>query len=63
MRYVTKQTINDEENLSFTILYLEIDYELMTLYDAMKSGNAEAIADSKRKLTRLVELLYRQLTT
>lgn len=62
MRYVTKQTINNEENLSSSILYLEIDYELMTLYDAMESGNSEAIADSKRKLTRLVELLYRQLT-
>lgn len=61
MRYVTKQSINNEENLSYSVLYLEIDYELMTLYDAMESGNAQAIAESKIALAHLVELLYHQL--
>lgn len=58
MRYITKQPVNKQQNLSSSVLYLEIDYELMTLYDAMEAEDERGIAESKRKLIRLVEELY-----
>jgi hypothetical protein len=35
------------------VLKLEIDYELATLFDALKSKDQKQINDSKRKLERL----------
>ncbi|MCM3732320.1 hypothetical protein M3196_11675 [Fictibacillus nanhaiensis] len=35
------------------VLKLEIDYELVTLFDALKSKDQKQINDSKRKLERL----------
>lgn len=61
MRYITKQHVNKRENTSCSVLYLEIDYELMTLYDAMEAENEQEIAESKSKLTQLVEELYTEL--
>lgn len=49
---------NDAER-RIPVLKLEIDYELSTLFDAMKAKDQKQINDSKRKLEKLRQELVR----
>ncbi|MFZ3588101.1 hypothetical protein ACOI1C_02250 [Bacillus sp. DJP31] len=52
-----KQVLNTQKRTDaekrIPVLRLEVDYELVTLYDAMKESNAKQIIECKRKLEKL----------
>jgi len=57
MKYVIDQVIEKEHRQMLSVIRMEIDYELVTLYDAIQSNQQEEIVQSKEKLAKLVEQL------
>lgn len=57
MRYVIEQVRKEENKQLKSVIYLEIDYELVTLFDAMEAGDKVQIMKSKEKLIYLVNKL------
>ncbi len=57
MRYVIEQVRKEENKQLKSVIYLEIDYELVTLYDAMEAEDKIQIMKSKEKLIYLVNKL------
>ena len=47
----TLKRIDGEKRIP--VLKMEIDYELLTLYDALQTNEKKQITDSKKKLERL----------
>jgi len=54
MRYVLEQVRKHENKQKISVIWLEIDYELVTLHDAMKSNDQIKIIKTKEKLSHLV---------
>jgi len=57
MKYVIEQVRRKENRQMLSVVRMEIDYELVTLYDALKSKNEADIKKSKDKLNYLVKKL------
>lgn len=57
MRYVIEQVRKEENKQLKSVIYLEIDYELVTLFDAMEAEDKVQIMKSKEKLIYLVNKL------
>lgn len=55
MKYVIEQVRRKENRQMMSVVRMEIDYELVTLFDAMQAGNQEDIEKSKVKLGNLVK--------
>lgn len=58
MKYLVEQVEKKKNEQVIHTIKLEIDYELLTLYDAMEMNNDEEIKDAKLKLSKLVKKLY-----
>ena len=58
MKYLVEQVERKKNEQVIHTIKLEIDYELLTLYDAMEMNNDEEIKDAKLKLSKLVKKLY-----
>ncbi|MEJ8778552.1 hypothetical protein [Pseudogracilibacillus sp. ICA-222130] len=65
MKYLVEQVEKKKNEQVIHTIKLEIDYELLTLYDAMEINNEEKIEESKLKLNKLVKKLHllNKLTT
>lgn len=59
MKYVIEQVREKENKQMVSVILIEIDYELVTLYDAMQDDNEAEIAKAKEKLTSLVNKLLK----
>jgi len=57
MKYVIEQVRRKENRQMLSVVRMEIDYELVTLFDAMQAKNKEEIEKSKEKLNYLVKKL------
>jgi len=57
MRYVLNHVKRRDTRQLLSVVRMEIDYELVTLYDAMKENDEKTIKETKEKLKRLVEKL------
>ncbi|GAA0446099.1 hypothetical protein GCM10008983_24860 [Lentibacillus halophilus] len=53
MKYVVKELKRDVNRSKLPVIRIEIDYELMTLYDAMQANDHVQIMKSKDKLKAL----------
>ncbi|QTM99289.1 hypothetical protein ERJ70_08210 [Sediminibacillus dalangtanensis] len=53
MKYVMEAIKKREAEEKLPVIKLEIDYELITLYDAMKDNDQEAMDISKQRLNEL----------
>ncbi|MGD6833156.1 hypothetical protein ACQCT5_13385 [Sutcliffiella halmapala] len=53
MKQVVKPWKKKKEENQMVVLKLEIDYELVTLFDAMTENNTDMINSSKVKLEKL----------
>ncbi|WP_026570496.1 hypothetical protein [Sediminibacillus terrae] len=53
MKYVMEAIKKREAEEKLPAIKLEIDYELITLYDAMKSEDEKAMDNSKQRLNEL----------
>lgn len=58
VKYLVEQVERKKNEQVIHTIKLEIDYELLTLYDAMEMNNDEGIKDAKLKLSKLVKKLY-----
>lgn len=58
VKYLVEQVEKKKNEQVIHTIKLEIDYELLTLYDAMEMNNDEEIKDAKLKLSKLVKKLY-----
>lgn len=57
MKYVMQQIKIRETKQLVSVIQMEIDYELLTLYDALEENDQKAIEQAKKKLEELVEQL------
>ncbi|WP_181348963.1 hypothetical protein [Thalassobacillus sp. CUG 92003] len=57
MKHVMEALKRREAEEKLPVLKLEIDYELVTLFDAIKAEDQEAIEASKQRLSELREQL------
>lgn len=57
MRYVIEQVRKKENRQRESVIRLEIDYELVTLFDAMQENNTIEMIKAKEKLKSLVKKL------
>lgn len=57
MRYVIDQVKNDEQDKVLAVIRMEIDYELLSLHDALETANESEIMMTKERLINLVEQL------
>lgn len=57
MKYVIEQVREKENKQLVSVIRMEIDYELVTLYDAMVADDKVEIMKAKEKLTFLVNKL------
>ena len=57
MKNVINHVIQRENLKKVSAIRLEIDYELVTLYDAIEANNENDILEAKEKLTLLVQEL------
>jgi len=57
MKYVIEQVREKENKQMESVIRMEIDYELVTLYDAMEANNEEEIKKTKEKIMYLVNKL------
>ncbi|MEI3611030.1 hypothetical protein [Pseudogracilibacillus sp. SO30301A] len=55
MKYVIEQVRRKENRQMMSVVRMEIDYELVTLFDAIQAKNQEEIKKSKVKLGNLVK--------
>ncbi|WP_010530405.1 hypothetical protein [Lentibacillus jeotgali] len=53
MKYVIEDLRKEVERKKLPVIRIEIDYELMTLYDAMQANDNVQIIKSKEKLKQL----------
>ncbi|NBJ70759.1 MULTISPECIES: hypothetical protein [Clostridia] len=53
MKYVMETLRKKEAREKLPVIRMEIDYELVTLYDAMKQDDTVAIIKSKERLINL----------
>ncbi|HLS09205.1 hypothetical protein [Lentibacillus sp.] len=53
MKYVIEDLRKEMDRLKLPVIRIEIDYELMTLYDAMQANDKVQIIKSKEKLKQL----------
>jgi len=53
MKYVMEVVHHQVAKEKLPVLQMELDYELLTLYDAMKEKNDMEIKESKNRLKRL----------
>lgn len=58
MRYVIEQVKKGEKRQLQSVIRMEIDYELVTLFDAMEENDTTEIIKSKERLNTLVLKLY-----
>lgn len=57
MKYVLEQVKKKENRQMVSVIRMEIDYELVTLYDAMQANDQAAMKKAKEKLRELVKRL------
>nr|WP_068672518.1 hypothetical protein [Oceanobacillus sp. Castelsardo] len=57
MKFVMEVIKREEAKEKLPVIKMEIDYELMTLYDAIQEDNQVQIIKSKERLTFLVKQL------
>jgi len=57
MKYVIEHVRKKENRQMLSVVKMEIDYELVTLFDAMKANNQEEIKRTKENLDDLVKKL------
>lgn len=57
MRFVLNTLIQKEEEERLLVLRMEIDYELLTLYDAMQTNDITIIVQTKERLKKLTKEL------
>lgn len=57
MRYVIDQVKDDEQDKVLAVIRMEIDYELLSLHDALVTANESEIMITKERLINLVEQL------
>ena len=61
MKYILEEVRKQEEKEKLPVVRMEIDYELLTLYDAMQADDKVQIIKSKEKLNllrdKLIEIL------
>lgn len=57
MRYVIDQVRDDEQSTVLAVIRMEIDYELLSLHDALATENKSKIMVTKERLINLVEQL------
>lgn len=57
MRYVIDQIRDDEQDKVLSVIRMEIDYELLSLHDALEVENQTEIMLTKERLINLVEQL------
>lgn len=57
MKYVLEQVKKKENRQKLSVIRMEIDYELVTLYDAMKANDSTEIQKTKKRLNELVKKL------
>ncbi|WP_077320294.1 hypothetical protein [Virgibacillus proomii] len=53
MKYVMEVLRRKEAEEKLPVIRMEIDYELVTLYDAMKNDDKVAVIKSKERLNQL----------
>ncbi|WP_027725558.1 hypothetical protein [Tuberibacillus calidus] len=59
MKQVIQTLKRTDAEKRIPVLRMEIDYELLTLYDAMESNNIEQIEQCKQRLEKLRQELLR----
>lgn len=57
MKFVLEQVRQKENRQMISVIRMEIDYELVTLYDAMQANDKVEIVKAKSKLKYLVNKL------
>lgn len=57
MKFVLEQVKKKENRQMLSVIRMEIDYELVTLHDAMKANDTTEINKAKKKLNQLVKKL------
>jgi len=57
MKFVLEQVKQKENRQMISVIRMEIDYELVTLYDAMQANDKLEIVKTKSKLSYLVNKL------
>lgn len=57
MKFVLEQVKQKENRQMISVIRMEIDYELVTLYDALQANDKLEIIKSKSKLNYLVNRL------
>lgn len=57
MKYVLEQVKKKENRQMLSVIRMEIDYELVTLHDAMKANDTTEINKAKKNLNQLVKKL------
>lgn len=57
MRYVIEHTKDEEQEKLLSVIRMEIDYELLSLHDAIKENNVKEILLRKKQLMELVAQL------
>lgn len=57
MRFVLDTLRQEEEKERLPVLRMEIDYELLTLYDAMQTNDMTVIVRAKERLKKLTKEL------
>lgn len=61
LKYIIEEVKRQEEKEKLPVIRMEIDYELLTLYDALKENDKVQIIKSKEKLKvlrrKLIDLL------
>ncbi|MBC5635829.1 hypothetical protein H8S33_03215 [Ornithinibacillus sp. BX22] len=61
MKYILEEVRRLEEKEKIPIIKMEIDYELLTLYDALQENDKVQIIKSKERLKQLRENLLELL--
>ncbi|GEN30297.1 hypothetical protein CQU01_05350 [Cerasibacillus quisquiliarum] len=57
MKFVLDTLRQEEEKERLQVLRMEIDYELLTLYDAMQTNDITIIVQTKERLKKLTKEL------
>ncbi|MEN2468155.1 hypothetical protein [Ornithinibacillus sp. FSL M8-0202] len=61
MKYILEEVRRMEEKEKIPVIKMEIDYELLTLYDALQENDKVQIIKSKERLKQLRENLLELL--
>jgi hypothetical protein len=63
LKFVIESMNKEKERKKLPVIKMEIDYELLTLHDAMKAGDKVQIIKSKERLKVLREQLMKLMDT